>query len=273
MPDREVSYPIDSVSAEHQRLVRQGAVFNPLTERLLREAGLRPGERVLDIGSGVGEVAMLAARVVGPSGTVTGVERDPTMLAVARSRASEAGLLNVRFIEGDVGNFTAGESFDAVVGRLILEYLQDPSRAVRSLARLVRSGGLLAFQDAWGGPLLQLTAHLPLRSRCAGLLGRTVERAGVHMDTHLLLYRVFTEADLPTPHVRIDVPVGDEPDVARWLADLFLTLAPRMRPEDLAESDIGELETLASRLEAARVAAKSFACTVGLVGAWTRKPR
>ena len=69
-------YPLGSTDAEHERLIRQAARLSPLTERFFREAGIASGQRVLDIGSGVGDVAMLAGGIVGPSGEVLGVERD-----------------------------------------------------------------------------------------------------------------------------------------------------------------------------------------------------
>jgi len=173
MPDRQTTYVLSSARAEHARLIRQAAIFDPFTERLFRDAGLGLGQRVLDVGSGVGDVAMLAARLVGPSGTVVAVERDPATLTAARSRAAEAGFGNVSFIEGDVASITSGQPFDAAVGRLILQYLPDPAAIVRSLAALVHPGGLLAFQDVWPASLLPLNAHLPLRAKCAALVRRT----------------------------------------------------------------------------------------------------
>jgi len=71
-----VPYVLGDTGAEHARLVRQAAIFNPFTERLFRDAGIGPGQRVLDIGSGVGDIAMLVARLVGPTGEVVGVERE-----------------------------------------------------------------------------------------------------------------------------------------------------------------------------------------------------
>jgi SAM-dependent methyltransferase len=124
-PSTGAPYVLGDTSAEHNRLVRQAAIFEPFTERLFRDAGVGAGQRVLDIGSGVGDVAMLAARLVGASGVVVGVERDPATLATARSRVARAGLSNVSFMETDVTNAVSNEPFDAVVGRVILQYLPD----------------------------------------------------------------------------------------------------------------------------------------------------
>src|SRR5215813_12766817 len=70
-------YALGSTDAEHERLIRQAARLGPLTERLFREAGVTPGQRVLELGSGVGDVAILVAQLVGPTGEVVGIERDP----------------------------------------------------------------------------------------------------------------------------------------------------------------------------------------------------
>src|SRR5438876_12243890 len=112
---------------QHERLIRQAERIAPITERLFRNAGIGPGQRVLDIGSGVGDVAMLVARLVGPSGEVVGAERDSRSIARARARVLEAGLRNVSFIQSDVSQITASKPFDAAVGRFILMWLPDPA--------------------------------------------------------------------------------------------------------------------------------------------------
>jgi cyclopropane fatty-acyl-phospholipid synthase-like methyltransferase len=71
---------------EQRRLERQAELFEPLTERVFRVAGLGAGMRVLELGSGAGDVAMLAARLVGTDGEVVGVERDPAAVTDAGAR-------------------------------------------------------------------------------------------------------------------------------------------------------------------------------------------
>src|SRR5260370_37945152 len=143
-------YTLGSTDSEHERLIRQAAHLAPFTERFFRDAGIASGQRVLDIGSGVGDVAMLAARLVGPSGEVVGIERDLRSIARARARVAEAGLRNVSFTQTDVSQIPDSEPFDAVVGRFILMWLPDPVAALRSLSRFVRPRGVFAFlQPSW----------------------------------------------------------------------------------------------------------------------------
>jgi ubiquinone/menaquinone biosynthesis C-methylase UbiE len=266
------SYVLGDTSHERDRLIRQALILEPFTERLLRDSGVGPGQRVLDIGSGVGDVAMMAARLVGPSGAVIGVEREPATLSAARVRVAKAGISNVRFIEADVAHVPSSEPYDAVVGRLILQYVPDPGAVVTSLAALVRPGGAMAFQDVWPNSLLPLNAHLPLRAKCAALIFRAFERSGAHIDMELVLFRAFKEAGLPAPNIRIEVPVGGDPNIVEWLYDLFAVLLPRMRRDELDAAEIGDLDTLRSRLEAERIAANSFGACVGLVSVWSQKP-
>ncbi len=87
---------------EERRLEAQARVIDPLTERLFRAAGLVPGMRVLELGSGAGDVSMLAARLVGREGAVVGVEFSAEAIATARRRVHEAGFRNVSLLEGDI---------------------------------------------------------------------------------------------------------------------------------------------------------------------------
>ena len=128
-------YAFTDRAHEQQRLASQAELLDPLTERVFRAAGLGNGMRVLELGSGAGDVAMLAARLVGREGEVVGVERDPEAVASATARVAQAGLSNIRFIQGDAQTLDGiADGFDAAVGRLILMYLPDPAAALRRTA-------------------------------------------------------------------------------------------------------------------------------------------
>src|SRR5262249_13956211 len=128
------------------------------------------GQRVLDLGSGVGDVAMLTARLVGPSGEVVGVERDSRSIARAKARVVEAGLRNVSFTQSDVNQIQSSKSFDAAVGRLILMFVPDPVSVLLSRVRLVRPGGIIAFPEPSWAPSFAISTHFPLWSAAAFLM-------------------------------------------------------------------------------------------------------
>jgi enediyne biosynthesis protein CalE5 len=113
--------------------------------RLVGEARVRPGQRILDLGSGTGYPALLAAQAVGPQGNVVGLDLAEPMLDVARRKAHALGLTNIRFQAGDVSTlpFDAG-SFDAVISRFCLMFLPDVQKAAAEIARVLKPGGYLA---------------------------------------------------------------------------------------------------------------------------------
>ena len=128
------TYSLGSQYEERQRLAYQASLLDQITERFLCEAGLGAGLRVLDVGCGLDDVAMLAAQIVGPRGEVIAIDRDPTMLTAAEERAERAGL-RLQFVHADVTDLDLGElRFDAAVGRLILMHVPDPVSVVRGAA-------------------------------------------------------------------------------------------------------------------------------------------
>src|SRR5215475_8081510 len=97
----DADYVLGRTDAEHRRLVQQAAFLRPSTERMLRAAGVGPGMRVLDVGCGMGDVSFLVAEIVGPSGSVVGIDLDAHALAVAEQRRTAMTLANVSFVHGD----------------------------------------------------------------------------------------------------------------------------------------------------------------------------
>ena len=130
-----------------ERLRRQAQLVNPITRQYLIEAEIAPGMRVLDVGSGVGDVAFLAAELVGPSGEVVGDDRSPDALGLARSRAKERSLANVTFRENELSAMAFDQLFDAAIGRYVLGFQPDPAGLLRKIARLVRPGGIVLFHE------------------------------------------------------------------------------------------------------------------------------
>jgi len=225
----------------------------------------------LDLGSGVGDVAMLTARLVGPAGEVLGVERDPRSIARARTRADEAGLRNMRFTQSDVNQISSDQLFDAAVGRLILEFVPDPVAALRSVSRLVRPGGVVAFHEVSHAPVLALSAHLPLWSASASLIAQTLQLSGANIEMGIALHRIFQEAGLPAPSMYMEILLGSDRDSTLWIYDVLCSLRPQVEQLDLSLAELGDFDTLPERLHAEVTEAKTVVPHVALVGAWSRR--
>jgi SAM-dependent methyltransferase len=133
---------------EVARLEIQGRALAPATRMILAGAGIRPGMRVLDLGCGAGDVTFVAADLVGPDGSVVGVDRSPEALARAQLRARQRGLAQVRFVEGDIHDPAPGGPFDAIVERLVLWAVPDPAAVLRRQATVLRPGGLVVPIEA-----------------------------------------------------------------------------------------------------------------------------
>ncbi|SRR5579884_1757358 len=118
----ECSYALGHEEPELARLEHQARLLGPATVAILRLAGIRPGMRVLDIGTGLGDVAFASAELVGSAGAVVGIDQESRVLESAQRRADSRGLNNVTFEQGDARTWQASHRFDAIVGRLVLLY-------------------------------------------------------------------------------------------------------------------------------------------------------
>jgi ubiquinone/menaquinone biosynthesis C-methylase UbiE len=268
---KQSEYVLGHTNAEQLRLIRQARVLAPFTNRLFRDAGIASGMRVLDIGCGMGDVTMLAAQLVGPTGKVVSIDRDQASIETAQRRVSAIGLGNVRFHQADLLTFEDAEPFDAIVSRLVLEFVPDTTAAIKRLRDLLRPGGVMAFQEPSWSMWLAYTAHLPLRSAVTTLIHKTFVAGGVNTEMELPIYRAFLAADLSIADMRIELPVGDSPEFRSLLYELLLAVWGRVEAFRLPLDGLGDPNTLASRLDDELNVNKSLASFIALVCASARK--
>jgi ubiquinone/menaquinone biosynthesis C-methylase UbiE len=271
MGSERSDYVLGHTKREQQRLIRQARLLAPATEQFLREAGIASGMRVLDVGCGVGDVTMLVAQLVGPQGKVISIDADEASLATARKRAAAFGLDNMTFHRAEISAFADVELFDAVIGRLVLEFVADPAATISHLCRLLRPGGIMAFQEPSWKIWLTYTSHLPLRTAVTTIVRDTFVASGANTEMELPLYRAFTAANLTPAELRVALPVGDSLEFRGLLHELLLAVWERAQTLRLPLESLGDPTTLASRLDDELDAHRSFASFVGLVGAFARK--
>ena len=269
---RHSDYHLGNTDAEHERLIRQAIRLAPVTERFFREAGIGSGQQILDLGAGVGDVAMLAARLVGSSGKVVAIERDSRTINRARARAKEAGLDNIDFVQADIAEYSTASMFDAAVGRYILQFLPDPVATLRSVAKRVRRGGIVAFQEGSWIPFLSLSAHLPLWFASVSLLHEAAVRSGVNVEMGTALHKAFEDAGLPAPRMRLEMELASDQDFTRWVSDSLRSVLPQIQKLDLSLEALGDLDTLEQRLQKEVAMSNTVVPWIGLVAAWCRTP-
>ena len=270
-PGSRDEYVLGRSDAETQRLILQHQIYGPLSRQFLTSAGITAGMRVLDVGSGAGDVALLAAELVGPEGRVVGVDADPDIVAVAAARVAAVGWTNVELHATEVSQLDAGD-FDAVIGRWVLMYLADPAERLRQFASRLRPGGVIAFQEGVFTGLLPPYPDGPLHQQLSGWMTPPPGAPGPDAQMGFKLFETFLAAGLPAPQLRMDTPIGGGrgwPGYAYLVATLR-SLLPFLEQVGLVTADEVDIETLADRLRDEVVERNGVQFLAPLIGAWSR---
>jgi SAM-dependent methyltransferase len=264
-------YVLGHSNQELDRLTAQGRYFGCLTAQLLREAGIGPGMRVLDVGCGAGDVSFLLADLVGPYGEVLGVDRSPEAVQLATKRAGSAGVTNVHFIASDLQDLSLANDFDAIAGRLVLMYFPQPARQLRPLVALLRRGGVAVFHE------FDVTAaasepHLPLFTLAVTRIAEALRRSGANPRMGLRLPQTFRDAGLPAPQLIAHMRIGACGDRSAFeqIAGVTRTLVPAMEKLGVASAAEVDVDTLAARLAAEAAEHDATVVAPLFVGAWSR---
>jgi len=268
---RAHEYELGHSDWELKRLQTQARLVDPFTRRYFLEAGLAPGMRVLDIGSGGGDVALLAAAIVSESGEVVGIDRSPVAVAAAEARMEGLGLRNVSFRVGEPHQVAFDRPFDAVVGRYVLMFNTDPVDMVRDCTRHVRSGGIVVFHEVdwrgWGSD-----PPAPLFDHCCRSIIRTLEEVGTNPYGGRALHATFVRAGLRAPTMALSALIGGGANPVSgvdMLADVAITMAPVMERHGVIAP--GEIDPTTYRLRVIEEAERLKSVVVGRseVGAWS----
>jgi ubiquinone/menaquinone biosynthesis C-methylase UbiE len=238
---------------EQERLKTQASFLQQWSEQFFLSAGLEPGMRVLDLGCGMGDVSLLVAKLVGPSGRVTGIDRDLVVIEKARERIRVEGSdTQIAFLHTDLFSFHADRSFDAVVGRYVLLHQPDPVAAIRHAAEQVRPEGIIVFHEMDMANRIRCYPDGTIFAEMYALVAETFRRSGCWPDLGLQLTRLFLDAGLSWPTIKAEVPAGGEPGsfIYRWLAGTLQSILPRIEEYGLNSADNLQIDTLVTRMEA-----------------------
>ncbi len=259
---------------EYERLMLAGPHSATFTEKFFRAAGVVPGMRILDIGSGMGDVALLAADMVGPRGRVLGIDRDAAALENARRRAAEQGCSSwVSFQATNLDEFETANQFDALVGRYVLLYQPDAAATIRHLLPYVKRGGIVVFHE------IDFSDPHPSYPPCSvfdqayALLGEAFRRAGTPPDFGRRLGKTFVDAELAFPTMVGETPMGGGAGsyLYAWAANTLISVIPRFEALGLTlPSGMPTDHTLAERMEEEAVRLGSQILAPTQFGAWTR---
>ena len=246
----KTAYVLGHSDREITRLKVQARLLEPITRQFLQQAGIVAGMRVLDIGSGAGDVAFLAAELVGPSGEVIGSDTATAAVTAATRAAEERGWHNVRFREGDPAHMEFEERFDAVIGRYVLLFQANPAETLRKVSRHLRPGGVMLFHEPdWVSA--HSTPPSPTYDRCVAWIRNTFRTAGTDSDMASKLYTAFISAGVPAPSMRMQTFIGGGAacsDFLQAVADLIGSLVPAMESQGIATAAEVDVATLADRL-------------------------
>jgi SAM-dependent methyltransferase len=267
------AYVLGHSEKELERLSTQAQVYDPFTAQVFRDAGLAPGMRVLDVGCGTGDVSFLAARMVGPSGQVIGLDRAPEAVATAQRRAQNLELPNTRFVVGDASTVSFEAPFDAAVARFVLLHASDPAALVRQVATQVRSGGVIVFQEPyWTGD--HALPALPTWDRCARWIIAALQGSGSDPYFGLKLFATFISAGLPPPslYMHAAIAVGPDSPLYAHVAAFVRTLLPAMERLGIVSAGEVEVDALAAQLREEMASSGGVFVWFSVIGAVARKP-
>jgi 2-polyprenyl-3-methyl-5-hydroxy-6-metoxy-1,4-benzoquinol methylase len=263
------AYVLGHADFEIERLRFQAGIIEPITRRLIRECGIGPGMRVLEVGCGAGDVSMLLAEAVGDTGSVVAFDRELRAIDMAKSRARAAGFRQIEFLAASDEGLSKSPEFDAAIGRYVLHHQPDPVATLRRTAAAVRPGGVVAFHEPAGHVSAHALPTVDLYAKTEQCLNAVFSAMLPHRDIGGRLVACFEEAGLPTPHLIWESIVGGCGSPLWSLSAMtYRSMLPQIARLGLAPVGIGDPDTLANRLIAAAAAVRAQIVSKPQACAW-----
>ncbi len=260
-------YIIEGGAAGKVRLDVLSSVMGPVTSALLLRAGVMTGDRCVDVGCGGGHVTRQVARLVGPRGSVLGIDLDADVIALARQDANTEGLENIAFHVGDATSIPDGP-YDAAYARFLLSHVTDSGTVLSAMVDSVAPGGLVILEDTdFAGGLSY--PPCPAYNRFCELVRQTVRRRGGNADIGPALPALLRRAGINQVTLGVSQPAALTGEV-KFLIRLTLE---RIRQSILDEglATPAELERLHAELRDYCEDPTTLMTTPRVIQVWGRK--
>ncbi len=221
---------------------------NSITRRLINDAGITDGMRVLDLGCGRGDVSFLLADAVGQTGEVVGIDRNANSLEFAQARRKRENRSNVVFREIDLSQPLVDLGrFDAVMARRVLMYLPKPAEILQRVLPLLNNNGIVAFLEIDATVQSLSSRPMPLHQSANAWIWDTVKSEGANtrmgFELPALLHSLGVEVKGVKAEANIQVQSAHAP-----LAELIRAILPRIVDHGVATEAEVDLSTLEDRL-------------------------
>lgn len=241
-------YALETGDAGAARLYLLNKVYGPTTEKVLLEAGLASGMRVLDIGCGIGTVSCWMAEQVKPEGSVVGIDVSTAQLEIARQNALASGIKNVVFQEASAYETDLPRAeFDLIVCRFLLCHLTRPADALKEMYELLKPDGVLVCHDL---DVESMFSDPPTAAytRLIEILLAVGHERGVDYCIGRKLHRLLRDAGFAEPEVILPQPAFLRGPEKRFWEFTFLEASPAMIESGAASRE--EVGRLARELKA-----------------------
>lgn len=211
-------YVLATGAAAVRRLHVLHNIYSPVGKRILLQAGLTEGMEVADFGCGVGVVTRMLGQIVGPSGSVTGIDVDGAQLEEAAQWCAQGGLKNTRFVKATAESTgLPRNTFDLVYCRFLLLHLTEPAACLREMRAVLKPGGIIVVED---GDLASATSVARgATDPFANLFGRLGPTRGLNYSLAKDLHLMVESEGFPQANVEVHQPAiinGRDRSFLKW---------------------------------------------------------
>jgi ubiquinone/menaquinone biosynthesis C-methylase UbiE len=219
------------------------------TRRLLADGGIEKGMRVLDVGCGTGDLSIMASELAGDSGEVVGVDISEDALTSARNSIAEKRISTVTFIRAEIAKLPENiGTFDAIIGRRVLMYLDDAAQGIKSLLPHLTTNGKMIFQESDCMASSFCAQSMPLHTKVQTWMWDTVAKEGGDIHIGRQLYSLMRNAGLKILQTRAEAILHtyESGSDLGWVAKM---MASRMISHGVVTSEEMDADTLENRLQ------------------------